>query len=127
MEYDEYGLGYDEGYNSIYKLQCALGTCSWTKLNQELQTGRHAFIAVPIHDAWTACRPGEKVSKLADTTNICYGNDCFSDDKPSAANSDQYECDPDVIGALGGECVKKNVKRQQEYENLILFQVKDGN
>jgi len=103
MEYDKYGLGVDEGYNSIYKLQCALGTCSWTKLNQELQTGRHAFIAVPIHDAWTACRPGEKVSKLADTTKICYDinnkqKDCFSDYEPSAPNSDQYECDPDVIG-----------------------------
>ena len=48
---------------SIHKLQCALGKCSWNKLNQELQTGRHDFVAVPIHDAWTTCRPGEKVSK----------------------------------------------------------------
>ena len=62
---------------SIYKLQCALGTCSWTKLKQELQTGRRDFVAVPIHDAWTACKPGEKASKSVDETNICYGNDCF--------------------------------------------------
>ena len=64
---------------SIYKLQCALGTCSWTKLKQELQTGRRDFVAVPIHDAWTACKPGEKATKSVDETNICYGKDCFSD------------------------------------------------
>ena len=30
--------------------------------------------------------------------------------------------------SLDGEFVKKNnVKRQQEYDNLILFQLKDGN
>ena len=56
-----------------------MGTCSWNKLNQELQTGRRDFVAMPIHDAWTACKPGEKVSKSVDETNICYGNDCFSD------------------------------------------------
>ena len=32
-------------------------------MKQELQTGRRDFVAVPIHDAWTTCRPGEKVSK----------------------------------------------------------------
>ena len=64
---------------SIHKLQCALGICSWNKLNQELQTGRRDFVAVSIYDAWTACKPGEKVSKSVDETNICYGNDCFSD------------------------------------------------
>ena len=33
----------------------------------------------------------------------------------------------DVSNPNIGEFVKKNVKRQQEYEKLILFQCKDGN
>jgi hypothetical protein len=37
-------------------------------LNQELQTGRRDFAAVPIPDAWTACKPGEKVPKSVDET-----------------------------------------------------------
>ena len=78
MEDHDYGMTV-EWETSIYKLQCALGTCSWTKLKQELETGRLDFVAVPIHDAWTACKPGEKASKSVDETNICYGNDCFSD------------------------------------------------
>ena len=80
MEDHDYGMTV-EWETSIYKLQCALGTCSWTKLKQELETGRLDFVAVPIHDAWTACKPGEKASKSVDETNICYGNDCFSDYK----------------------------------------------
>ena len=34
-----------------------------------------------------------------------------------------------VLGTIdpSGEFVKKNVKSQQEYEKLILFQCKDGN
>merc|ERR1719483_116433 len=56
LEDHEYGIDI-LWETSIYKLQCALGTCSWTKLKQELQTGRLDFVAVPIPDAWTACKP----------------------------------------------------------------------
>ena len=54
-----FGGIYSGGSNSaIYRLSCSSGTCSWSKLNQELKVARESTVAIPVPDYFCEGKEG---------------------------------------------------------------------
>ena len=55
-----YIIGGDDGYSGfflkeIHKFTCVSGSCSWTKLNQQVKVDRSHTVVIPVMDSF--CTP----------------------------------------------------------------------
>ena len=65
--------------NDIYKLRCASGLCSWSKMRKKMDIGRISFVVFPLRDDMVSCGQ-EEVESIVHSgrkLNTIYHDDMF--------------------------------------------------